>query len=237
MTELDALNDEMTADTAALTSDLRAVNEQMSVVVNLFLDVFVDMSSANASDVFEDTSDEDIDAVTFGKVCGSTNRGIVQADRNVGGIAGAMAIEYELDPEDDAKQSASLLNRVYETKAVVQECTNRGSITGKKDCVGGIVGRAQAGHTIVNCYNAGTMIVNGVNILDGIGGICGMLTSGSQSSNCYYDSSKSERGISNGTDNTVGKTADEMKTAEFVALLGEGFQQDRYGIVNGGYPL
>ena len=170
MTELDALNDEMTADTAALTADLRAVNEQMSVVVNLFLDVFVDVSSAGASDVFEDTSDEDIDAVTFGKVCSSTNRGIVQADRNVGGVAGAMAIEYELDPEDDAKQSSSLLNRVYETKAIVQECTNRGSITGKKDCVGGIVGEMDLGITL-RCYAYGSAQSETGSYVGGIAGL------------------------------------------------------------------
>ena len=152
---------------------------------------------------------------------GCYNLGSVTArDSAIGGIVGHLATS----------------NNGTEVNVTVSDCYNLGVLTAA-DCVGGIVGRAQAGHTIVNCYNAGTMIVNGVNILDGIGGICGMLTSGSQSSNCYYDSSKSERGISNDTDNTVGKTADEMKTAEFVALLGEGFQQDRYGIVNGGYPL
>ena len=170
MTELDALNDELTADSAALTADLRAVNEQMSVVVNLFLDVFVDMSSADASDVFEDTSDEDIDAVTLGKVRGSTNHGMVEGDLNVGGIAGAMAIEYELDPEDDAKQSTSVLNRVYETKAVVQECTNRGSITGKKDCVGGIVGEMDLG-IVLRSYAYGSAKSETGSYVGGIAGL------------------------------------------------------------------
>jgi len=170
MTELDALNDELTFDSAALTADLRAVNDQMSVVVNLFLDVFVDMSSADASDVFEDTSDEDIDAVTLGKVRGSTNHGMVEADLNVGGIAGAMAIEYELDPEDDAKQSSSVLNRVYETKAVVQECTNRGSITGKKDCIGGIVGEMDLG-IVLRSYAYGSATSETGSYVGGIAGL------------------------------------------------------------------
>ncbi len=91
------------ADGSTLTADLRAVNDQMNAVVNLCLDIFVDMTDADASDIFEDTSDENIDAVTFGKVRGCTNYGAVDADLNVGGIAGAMAIEYELDPEGDQR--------------------------------------------------------------------------------------------------------------------------------------
>ena len=140
MDELDALSDGLSADGSTLTADLRAVNDQMNAVVNLCLDIFVDMTDADASDIFEDTSDENIDAVTFGKVRSCTNYGAVDADLNVGGIAGAMAIEYELDPEDDTKQSASVFDRVYETKAVVQHCVNRGSISGKKDCIE--IGRA-----------------------------------------------------------------------------------------------
>ncbi len=68
MDELDALSDGLSADGSTLTADLRAVNDQMNVVVNLCLDIFVDMTDADASDIFEDTSDENIDAVTFGKV-------------------------------------------------------------------------------------------------------------------------------------------------------------------------
>ena len=88
MDTLDALSDEVSADGTTLTADLRAVNDQMNVVVNLCLDIFVDMTDADASDIFEDTSDENIDAVTFGKVRGCTNYGAVDADLNVGGIAG-----------------------------------------------------------------------------------------------------------------------------------------------------
>ena len=145
MTELDALNGELSSDSTTLTGDLRAVNDQMNVVLNLFLDIFVDLTDADASDIFEDTSDADIDAITSGKVRGCMNYSHVEADLNVGGIAGTMAIEYELDPEDDLKDSSSVLNRVYESKAVVQQCVNRGDIVSKKDCAGGIVGEMDLG--------------------------------------------------------------------------------------------
>ena len=139
---------------------------------------------------------------------------------NVGGIVGHLATS----------------NQGTNVNVTVSDCYNLGAITALDDC-GGIVGRAQDGHVIKNCYNAGVVTANGENILFGAGAIASSVTSDNEITNCYYDSSKSTCGISNGTDNTVGKTAQEMNTAEFVALLGNGFQQDRYGIVNNGYPL
>ena len=170
MDELDALSDDLSDNGSTLTADLRAVNDQMNVVVNLCLDIFVDMTDADASDIFEDTSDENIDAVTFGKVRGCTNYGTVDADLNVGGIAGAMAIEYELDPEGDQKESSSVFDRVYETKAVVQRCVNRGSISGKKDCIGGIVGEMDLG-IVLSCEAYGSARSETGSYIGGIAGL------------------------------------------------------------------
>lgn len=178
MDELDALNDGLSADGSTLTADLRAVNDQMNAVVNLCLDIFVDMTDADASDIFEDTSDENIDAVTFGKVRSCTNYGAVDADLNVGGIAGAMAIEYELDPEGDQKESSSVFDRVYETKAVVQHCVNRGSISGKKDCIGGIVGEMDLG-IVLSCEAYGSARSETGSY---VGGIAGLSSAGIRSS-------------------------------------------------------
>lgn len=178
MDTLDALSDEVSADGTTLTADLRAVNDQMNAVVNLCLDIFVDMTDADASDIFEDTSDENIDAVTFGKVRSCTNYGAVDADLNVGGIAGAMAIEYELDPEGDQKESSSVFDRVYETKAVVQHCVNRGSISGKKDCIGGIVGEMDLG-IVLSCEAYGSARSETGSY---VGGIVGLSSAGIRSS-------------------------------------------------------
>lgn len=178
MDELDALSDGLSADGSTLTADLRAVNDQMNAVVNLCLDIFVDMTDADASDIFEDTSDENIDAVTFGKVRDCTNHGTVEADLNVGGIAGAMAIEYELDPEGDQKESSSVFDRVYETKAVVQHCVNRGSISGKKDCIGGIVGEMDLG-IVLSCEAYGSARSETGSY---VGGIAGLSSAGIRSS-------------------------------------------------------
>ena len=42
----------------------------------------------------------------------------------------------------------------YETKAVLQGCVNYGSVTAKKDCVGGLAGRMDLG-TALDCQNYG----------------------------------------------------------------------------------
>ena len=40
----------------------------------------------------------------------------------------------------------------YETKAVLMNCVNRGAVTSKKDCVGGLAGRMDLG-TALECQN------------------------------------------------------------------------------------
>ena len=81
--------------------------------------------------------------------------GKIEADINVGGIAGAMAIEYDLDPEDDISAVGNRsLNFRYETKAVALRCRNYGSVISKKNCAGGIVGRMDLG-TAAECEGYG----------------------------------------------------------------------------------
>ena len=89
-----------------------------------------------------------------------------------------MAIEYELDPEGDQKESSSVFDRVYETKAVVQHCVNRGSISGKKDCIGGIVGEMDLG-IVLSCEAYGSARSETGSY---VGGIAGLSSAGIRSS-------------------------------------------------------
>ena len=118
----------------------------------------------------------------------------------------------------------------------VSDCYNAGTVTAP-DTVGGIAGKVQDGHVIRNCYNAGTVTATGSTALDGAGGIVGGITSDNTVTDCYYDSEKTEKGIANGSATATAKTAEEMQSAEFPALLGEGFRVDRYALENGGFPL
>ena len=71
----------------------------------------------------------------------------------MGGIVGAMAVEADLDPEDDISLS---FGATFETKAVLQDCVNRGPVTAKKDCVGGLAGRMDLG-TALGCQSYGAV--------------------------------------------------------------------------------
>ena len=123
--ELTALNGEMSSATTALLSDVRAINNQFMKVMNLFLNVLNNTQNVDYTDVYEDVSEESLQSTTRGKVLECTNYGSVEADRNVGGLAGSMAIEYDLDPEDDLLSNEHRTTRfTYQTRAILLSCDN-----------------------------------------------------------------------------------------------------------------
>ncbi len=129
--------------------ELNMINDQLNVVMELAAGELDSLNGGSDSERFVDASDEDIENSKQGKVADCNNSGSVEGDRNVGGIAGALAIEYARDPEDEIEKPDAL-NFTYTTKAILAHCLNEGAITGKKDCVGGIVGLADIG-TVYQC--------------------------------------------------------------------------------------
>lgn len=169
--EMEGLNGALQSGNHTLTADLRAVSRQCGVVFELLLDAmgeFLDDVDEGVEAWIEDTSEEDIAATREGKVEGCRNTGTVEGDRNVGGVVGAMAIEFDLDPEDDRTDIFSLGN-TYETKAVLVDSLNYGGVTGKKDCVGGLLGRMDLG-TALECQNYGPVSSTGGNYVGGVTG-------------------------------------------------------------------
>ncbi len=138
---------------ATLESDLRAINRQMNKVLGLMIDTLDSAGTVETTeDLFGDVSEEDVNGTRLGKVRGGVNTGPVEGDRNVGGVAGAVAVEYSLDPEDDVERFR--FGSTYELKAIVQDCVNRGAVEARRDCVGGLVGRMDLG-TAIGCQNYG----------------------------------------------------------------------------------
>ena len=126
--------------TSDMVDDFRGINDQFQNVMNSMLDI---VSTNDESDSLEDrivdVSDEEIEKTTRGKAYACRNSGEVEGDVNVGGIAGSMAIEYDLDPEDDiTKVGSDSLNFTLKTRAIIQNCVNQGEVTSKKDNAGGI---------------------------------------------------------------------------------------------------
>ena len=169
--EMDELHDTLQAGGDTLTADLRAISRQFNVVFDVILDALMELRDdvdEGISSVIQDTSDEDIAATREGKVAECRNTGAVEGDRNVGGVIGAVAVEVDLDPEDDITSRLSF-GATYETKAVLQDCVNRGRVTAKKDCVGGLVGRMDLG-TALNCQSYGPVDSTGGDYVGGVAG-------------------------------------------------------------------
>lgn len=152
-----------------LSANLRAISRQFNTVFDVLLDAITDIrdgTDSSVEDLIEDTSDQDITATHLGKVEDCRNTGTIDGDRNVGGVAGVVSIEVSLDPESDLEFS---LGSTYETKAVLQDCKNQGSVTAKKDCAGGLAGRMDLG-AIVNGENYGPIESASGNYVGGVAG-------------------------------------------------------------------
>ena len=166
--KMDDINSTMRTASNQLTDKMRAVTAQVSVVSNLMLDAVEEISDPGSKTIYEDESEDLIASQSDGKIENSINRGTIDADMNVGGIAGTMGVENLLDPEEDNKdEGTSLLRTSYTVSAVLIGNVNEGSITAKKDMVGGIVGQEELG-LVTACESYGD--VTGVNQVGGIAG-------------------------------------------------------------------
>lgn len=105
-----------------------------------------------------------------GIVVGCVNYGEVSGDLNVGGIAGTMNVEYDGDPEADLDMTGNINVRLRsKVNGVVIHSINYGTITAKKNCVGGIVGLQALGF-IYDCEGYGAVTSDAGSYLGGIVG-------------------------------------------------------------------
>lgn len=154
--ELDRLN-AMVNDTLDHTGDSKDTLSTHLEQLSGYTQTASDTGDKDPDDLWDDVSVETINNTTLGKARDGTNTGAVEGDLNVGGIAGAMAIEYDFDPEDDITEVGEESYKFhYETRAILQDCVNNGAVTSKKDAAGGVVGRMELGY-VLNCENYGAV--------------------------------------------------------------------------------
>ena len=169
-----------------------------------------------------------------GGIIGMNSTGVVEKCWNLGAVSGTGKTG------GIAGESAGFAG------TVLDNCYNKGRITGGGNYTGGIVGSDN--QTLTNCYNWGTVI--GENRVGGIAGytstvpaencynagfVSGAENVGSlvgscmvnQSTNCYYLEGTAATSAANATV----KTVDEMKRADFATTLGDAFKQ------GGLYPI
>lgn len=140
-------------------------------------------------------------------ITGCANKaGILATDRYVGGIVA------------ESKNTS------------ISNCYNIGTISsdrsGKGVCLGGIAGNAPSAK-ISNCYNAGQIVTKSTTNYGAIAGYGYGVTV----SNCYFIAVDNLKGVYDAETESTPKSAEEMKSADFAALLGDGFM-----VKSGDYP-
>lgn len=151
--------------TGALAGDLQAISDQVGVMGQT-----VRNAPENLGGSVTDISDADTPEDQTGKIFRCTNMGQVLADWNAGGIAGAMAPENDLDPEEDIQISGSQsLNFDSELRAVIRNCKNEGTVTVTKQNGGGIAGWMAMG-LVKDCSNSGALDGSKADYVGGIAG-------------------------------------------------------------------
>lgn len=121
----------------------------------------------------------------------------------------------------------------YAKTSVIENCYNQGQVsscsTGSSAAVGGIAGYIDSNASVMNCYNSGAISCVAPSQVAKLVG----WNAGSTIKKCYYLGDKESEGANgyNYTDPTQPKTADEMKSPAFAALLGEAFM-----VKSGDYP-
>ncbi len=233
--QITMLNGAIAGASGAVANDIRAVNEKFNELSNTMFDAIFSIGTSDG-DILTDTSGIDIELVRLGKICASTNSGAVSGDINIGGVAGAIAIEYELDPEDDISSNINAeYKREYELKAVLQGCTNKGSVSALRNYAGSIAGRMELG-IITGCYGYGDVASESG---DYVGGIVG-LTNATVRSNwakCTLSGGKYVGGIvGSGTEETMTVTSSTVSTSTVagnVSMVEVADAAQYYGAVSG----
>ncbi len=155
-----------------LINDVQEVSDQLFLVFDLLLAMVQEIteSEIDPEKIMEDVSRKDVDGKIAGKVSHSKNLGTIEGDINVGGIAGAMAIELIADMEEELTiKNKPALRAVFQTRAILSNCENSGVIVGKKNSVGGIIGSMDLGY-VQSCVGAGSVESTDGNYVGGIAG-------------------------------------------------------------------
>jgi len=167
--EMEQLGGSLNTIASGTAGHIRSINNQFMVVMDTLMSAVYSLQN-EGTDVIEDTSDEEIDAITGGKVHGCENQGTVYGDVNVGGVTGTMAVESELDPEDDLEElGSSSMKQTYKMKCILQSCVNYGPVTARKNYVGGGCGNMELG-LVESCENYDTITSETGNCTGGIAG-------------------------------------------------------------------
>ena len=146
-------------------NNLQGIANQMNAIGDT-----VSAAGENMGGGIADISDLDTPDDISAKVRTCKNAGTVTGDWNVGGIAGAIAIENDLDPESDLQIIGNnSMNFDMELRAVILDSNNTGIVIGRKQNAGGIAGWISLG-LVKQCINTATVDAASATYVGGIAG-------------------------------------------------------------------
>lgn len=164
------LNDEMSSSGDLLGDDLSDINDEFSEIMLLYTDALDGVLDMDYSGIYEDESQDTAEVSIDATVADCTNSGKVEADLNVSGIVGTMAIEYDFDLESDITGlDEARANSTFLTKCVLRENVNQGNITAQKSYAGGVCGLQEMG-IVLRCENYGRIESSSGGYVGGIAG-------------------------------------------------------------------
>ena len=151
---------------SGLSQDLQTISGHITTMSNT-----IRSARDNLGAALNDVSDFDTDELYSGKAESCMNYGSVLADFNAGGICGAISIADDLESLENLKtEGTTSLKIESEIRAVILRCENHGTVTGKKQTVGGIVGWQSLG-LVKESFNAATVDGTGATYVGGISGL------------------------------------------------------------------
>ena len=170
--ELNAISYSVSGQSGILSDDLKDINDNAAALSDTAIQAVNMLSSArSADDILVDNSEEE-EELTFGKITRSENSAAVNGDSNVGGIVGNLSVEDDVDPESELRTGGSrLVQTELDLRAAVTDCVNRGGITAKHECAGGIVGKMDFGFA-ARCASYGPVTLEDGDYAGGIAGLC-----------------------------------------------------------------
>ena len=160
--ELDALNTRvgsLNADLAdvALLQDIKDIAAAaFSLSLTLLDTVYGVTSGGEGLPRARDISALEDESRTKGAVDRCLNYGSVQAETNVGGVVGSIALEISTDPEDELSLKSLAVGAEYLIFAVIRRCENYGDISAVRSAAGGIAGRMDYG-AVLSGLSAGSI--------------------------------------------------------------------------------
>lgn len=161
-------------DTAAselLINDLRALSDQLYRTFGVLIDLADTVTdvSTDPETYRDDVSDEEA-RYTDGVTEKCKNSGNIESDYNAGGIVGNISVDIALDMENDLHLSGLLSKSAkHLIYAVVMDCENYATVTGKYAGVGGIAGNMDYGRISSGVSGGTIQSTEG----DYVGGIAG----------------------------------------------------------------